>query len=282
MSLWASGPSGPIRSGAFDYEAYFAHYRTDPDIVVEDAWKIYYRELLRMHNQTVVHIVDGNLLDENRLWKNRERRFRDFLTPNLPIPSGRQVQDVVGRLYAAHGDHFGRARQPHNIEGAGFAYLTRTLLLRFCGLSPDQVRIGPVWTSLPGYVHLAGGPDVPKIKPDIAVLKAVNGRPDTHGVVSLKWTIRHDRLKNTLTEAQELRNRKRGGRPTYVAFLTNEFSIGRLRSAADSPQINCVYHVSLNALSASYVGETEPGQEIQRLRADGVLKDVSALFSNMN
>lgn len=261
----------------FDYETYFAHYKVNEALTPADAWRIFYREILRMHSPTVVHIVDGNLLDENRAWQERERRCRHFIESGLPVPPHNNIGDTIGRLYAAHAVHTGEFLQPHNIEGTGFAYLTRALLIRFCGLTSEKVRISPLWTTLPGYTHLAG---VPKIQPDVAVLRTLNGREDTYGVISLKWTIRHDRLKNTITEAHELMNRKRGGRPTYVAFVTNEFVLGRLRSAANSPEINCVYHVCLTGLEATFEGEEGILREIAQLRADGVLKDVSALFAN--
>jgi hypothetical protein len=51
--------------------------------------------------------------------------------------------------------------------------------------------------------------------------------------------------------------------------------------AANSPVINCVYHVSLEALRATYDGEEDPIREIEGLQADGVLKDAGTLFANL-
>jgi len=89
---------------------------------------------------------------------------------------------------------------------------------------------------------------------------------DPHAVISSKWGIRHDRIRDPQEEADTYK-RHEPGLKFYV--LTNEFDNGRLQHLLNYPAIDGVFHINKGIVWDVY-GGNPPGL--------AKLKDITDLF----
>jgi hypothetical protein len=97
-----------------------------------------------------------------------------------------------------------------------------------------------------------------------ATLREGNGKDQIlHASVSCKWTLRSDRAQNARSEALNL-TRMRRGRVPHITVVTAEPLPSRLASLALGTDIDCVYHIALDALQLA-VESTGKKKEISVL-----------------
>ncbi len=186
------------------------------------------------------HIIDANRLTaaptrggKPKAWQAYAIAVEEYIAGRLGIDSGR-VPDIVDRLLKLPAY---RGLQRHNILGSAFAGLVKHVLeqLGHAGLTYELEVNGD--KAFPG-VQLPTRTGTPFI--DILVRK--NGR--NVGIISTKWSIRHDRINDLTSECRAYKN---AGAWTdtkifyYVA--TNEFDPARTDKLIQDKCINGVVHV---------------------------------------
>lgn len=111
------------------------------------------------------------------------------------------------------------------------------------------------------------------------IRETVSITPILHASISLKWTIRSDRVQNSRSEALNL-IRYRKGRTPHIAVLTGEPTPSRLAAIAlGTGDVDCVYHFALYELreAVERVG-SDDAKELLKIMIEGArLKDISDL-----
>jgi len=202
---------------------------------------LWYQPVSTLPDRTgLAHIIDANRLTgaptkkgEPKIWQKHAISVEGYLASQLGVGPSR-VESLVDRLMLLPGY---QGLQRHNILGSAFAGLVKHVLevLGNSALSYELEVNGD--QAFPG-VQLPTRTGDPFI--DILVRKA--GR--NIGIISTKWSIRHDRI-NDLTS--ECRAYKSAGTWTdnrifyYVA--TNEFDPARTDKLIEDRCIDGVVHV---------------------------------------
>jgi len=85
-------------------------------------------------------------------------------------------------------------------------------------------------------------------KPDV-IVKSLN---DVKGLVSIKWSMRHDRMYESAYEAAAVKNWvAKNNLPNIKVFLlTNDDSKSRLKTMLRVPELDGVYHIQANNYSS--------------------------------
>src|SRR5207249_4360329 len=121
---------------------------------------------------------------------------------------------------------FNRRPQRQNPLGIGFVIALSVALEQFSAKD---------YTFLPeeaiGITIFKGIQKPPRAAPDIVVVK----EDDEFAIISAKWSVRHDRLKDILDEADYFK-RLRPKMPFYVA--TNEYDPARLNKIIEDYRID--------------------------------------------
>src|SRR5690606_38609592 len=90
--------------------------------------------------------------------------------------------------------------------------------------------------------------------------------------LSLKWSLRGDRLRQVQLEARTLSNL---GKDLFFGVITNEYDVSRLKPLLADPNIDAVFHVSKSAVESMWT--PEPGG-LSRIRN---LVDIVDLFAEL-
>lgn len=217
-----------------------------------DIWVALYVLFLDYANG-VPRITDANRLTPNSAWYKRAQLVEQRLAQALGIsPAG-----VV-----SHVDYFMRTFYPPNTQrmnpiGIGLACAGVYLIDRFgAGHYRWQMesKIGiEVFTNLLNFRRKA------------VDVVAFSGNT-TYAVISSKWGIRHDRLRDPQEEADTYKIHE----PNLGFYvLTNEFDNGRLQHLLNWPTIDGVFHINKDLVWNAY-GGNPPGL--------AALKDFTDLF----
>lgn len=198
---------------------------------VSTAWKGVYRLLLWFH-RGVPHIIDGDKL-ERGVWRERALRVQQELArqfacaeEQLPQELDRLINSPISR----------KRPQRQNPLGIGFVAALFHLLGHF---SPAEYEFLPEEEI--GRTVFPGITEAPRSRPDIVVVK--EGREQA--VISAKWSLRHDRLKDLLDECDYFK-RLRPGLKFYT--VTNEFDPARLAKVTQGYCIDQLFHVNKRLL----------------------------------
>ncbi len=224
-------------------------YLADPSTV----WRGVYR-LLLWFEHGLPHIIDANELRKPK-WASRASAVNEALANEFNCRPD-EVESKVDLLLKSN--LFPQVPQRQNPLGIGFVESLLLLLQHFSS---------PQYTFLPeGAIGKTVFPEVqsteaPRSCPDIV---AVAGGSEV-AVVSAKWSLRHDRLKDLKDECGYFKT----VRPRLKFFVvTNEYNPARLDKVISDYRIDAVFHVCKKLLVdvAQVDGRT------------GELKDLSELL----
>jgi len=200
----------------------------------EDYWKGVYEWLL-WYQHKVPHIVEANDL-RKPAWANRARQVETVLAAAYQCQP-KQVSQKIDKLSRALKL---AGRQRNNYTGMGFTALL-TYLLRSQGQSHYQF----ISEARVGHQVFKGVKDPPRNKIDIVAVDTRLNRE--HAIISMKWSIRHDRLRDLLDECTFYKN---NARLPFYFVITNEYNPGRLNIIRQNQCINGLFHVNRDLLLA--------------------------------
>lgn len=233
----------------------------------QDFWKGIYQALL-WYEHGVPHIVEANDL-KKQIWRYRAKNVEKKLAVAYRCKPD-QVSTKVDQLLQSP---ILQGQQRQNPLGTGFSACLVYLLRR---------EAAPVFEFIPkavvGHAVFKKVRKPPRKEVDIAVLK--KGRE--YAIISTKWSIRHDRLKDWLDECDFYKTR--AGLPYYFV-VTNEFSRGRLKKVLENACKNGLYHVNRTLLLAAYSGREKLKQAKLPIQDEEIgemaeVEDLTALFDH--
>lgn len=196
-----------------------------------EAWNGIYR-LLLWYDGGYPHIVEANEL-KKRSWGERARLVEAKLAKAFACDP-HEVRYHVGRLY----EHtLFRRMQVQNPLGIGFTLSVAWLLKQLCvSTTYDFVTEEAI-----GQRVFIGLRDAPRRASDIVAIRG--GEEDA--IISAKWSIRHDRLKDLFEEC----NYFRAVRPKLkFLVVTNEYMPARLERALENRCIDEIFHIRKDLL----------------------------------
>jgi hypothetical protein len=215
---------------------------------LHSAWAGIYQSLLWyevlpnaiLGHASLPHIIDANRLTkiQNRgpsVWQRHAINVEDYLSQKWAIPAER-IGDKVDLLMKSP---LYAGLQRHNILGAAFAALVRLTLQRF-GIQDPRVTYElevPGADAFPG-IQIPTRSENPSI--DILVRKA--GK--SIGIISTKWSYRHDRVDDLTTECRAYKNAAAyTDTKLFYYVATNEFDPARTDKLIGDKCVDRVIHV---------------------------------------
>jgi hypothetical protein len=216
-----------------------------------DIWVALYRLLLD-YVYDVPRITDSNRL-RGGIWRDRAKRVEQTLAAAMSC----ETRDVANRLDILMRRLYPAGTQRMNPIGIAFACAVVYLIQRFSAGSYKwkmEAKIGV--DVFPGLI------DFRRKSVDIVALY----QDHPFAVISSKWGIRHDRVRDPQEEADTYKREM----PLLKFFVvTNEFDSARLRKVLVYPTIDGVFHVQRGLVWELYGGMTS---ELANLR------DLTELF----
>lgn len=220
----------------------------------DNIWLALYRLLLD-YAHGVPRITDSNRLKVG-IWRNRAKQIEAALAAAMTCETRQVAKNLdifMRQLYSA-------GTQRMNPVGIAFACAVVYLLQRFAvgsyGLKMEA-KIGvDVFPKLTGFRRKS-----------VDIVAFHQG--DLFAVISSKWGIRHDRVRDPQEEADTYK-REIPSLKFYV--VTNEFDSARLQKVLTYPTIDGVFHVRRDLVWQVYGGMT---QELANLKD---LTELLALF----
>jgi hypothetical protein len=186
------------------------------------------------------HIIDANRLTEASskgpsAWQRHAIRVEEYLSQQWAIG----MSAVEGKVDLLMRSPAYAGLQRHNILGAAFAALVRTALLRFGAtgrnLTYELEAAGA--TAFPG-VHISTRSEHPSI--DILVRSAGKNV----GIISTKWSYRHDRVDDLTTECRAYKAAAAyTDHKIFYYIVTNEFDPARTDKLIKDKCVDKVIHV---------------------------------------
>jgi hypothetical protein len=194
---------------------------------VTTVWRGVYQLLMWFH-QDVPHIMDGDKLARGA-WRRRAEAVKAALATEFGC-APTEVVDNVDMLVKS--PIFPKRPQRQNPLGIGFVTCLFTALEHF---SPQEYRFFPEQAI--GQTVFRGIREAPRAAPDIVAVKN-----DTEvAVVSAKWSLRHDRLKDLKDECNYFKTLM-GSLKFYA--VTNEYDPARLNKVLEDYRIDSLFHVN--------------------------------------
>lgn len=217
----------------------------------DNIWLALYRLLLD-YAHGVPRITDSNRLKVG-IWRERAKQIERALAAAIPCET-RQVTkhlDIFMRqLYSA-------GTQRMNPIGIAFACAVVYFLQRF--------SVGSYEWKMEAKIGVDVFPNLTRFRRKSVDIVALH-QGDLFAVISSKWGIRHDRIRDPQEEADTYKREV----PSLKFFVvTNEFDSARLQKILTYPTIDGVFHVRRNLVWQVYGGMTE---ELANL------KDLTELF----
>jgi len=212
------------------------------------AWKRVYELLMWCEDvggQSVPHIVEANLL-KKKTWLDRAIKVRDVLSRALATDPCDKVDNLMKGLVSV-------GKQRHNYLGRGFSATLKALLEIVAGVSSrKEVPL----RQIPNLAGISSRKRVDLVVPDPSNLRVI---------ISCKWSLRHDRIKDLLDEARGYKSRM----PSVKFFVvTNEFTNSRLNMIVGDPNIDAVYHVCKPLLQKAGLSPPHALKDLQELFVD--------------
>jgi hypothetical protein len=221
---------------------------------VDGAWLSLYCLLLD-YVHGVPRITDSNRL-RHGVWRERARQVELALASAMatdPREVPKHLDGLMQTLYP-------RGTQRMNPVGIAFACSIVYLINRFSSGKYDwrmETKIGTeVFPDLRGFRRRS-----------VDIVAFQKGKPKA--VISSKWGIRHDRVRDPQEEADTYK-REVPSLKFYV--VTNEFDAARLQKVLAYPSIDAVFHVHRDLVREAYGGRAN---ELQNLKD---ITDLVALF----
>lgn len=202
----------------------------------DEIWVALYRLLLD-YEHGVPRMTDSNRLKKG-VWRQRALQVQDELAKSLAYPP----QEVSQRVDVFMREMYETGTQKMNPVGIAFACAIVYLAQRFAAGQYNwkmEARIGvDVFPRLTGFRRQSV---------DIVALQ----QEQPYAVVSSKWGIRHDRVRDLQEEADTYKREV----PSLKFFVvTNEFDNARLQKVLTYPTIDGVFHVKRNLVWQVYGG----------------------------
>lgn len=152
------------------------------------------------------------------------------------------AKDMVAK--ARH--YFTVERKRQNILGEGFEDLLSLLAVKVSGVAQEHIRLRKKANTLPGFASEHNRERIES--PDIAFVSGSR----TDALVSVKWSIRHDRQKQWADELDCYVALMSQPKAPRFLLVTNEFDPGRIVNAFSLDRgelkLDTIYHVSLELL----------------------------------
>ena len=221
----------------------------------DDIWLAFYRLLLD-YIYGVPRITDSNRL-RNGIWRDRARKVENDLAAAFAC----NQQEVPGHLDTFMRKIYPKGTQRMNPIGIAFACGVVNLIHRFSAGLYDckmEAKIGlDVFPKLTDFRRKS-----------VDIVAWSKGRDTPFAVISSKWGIRHDRLRDPQEEADTY---KKEVPSLKFLVVTNEFDNARLQKLLTYPNIDGVFHVKRSLVLQSFNEE---------MSSDLVnLKDITELLS---
>ncbi len=221
---------------------------------VDDAWLSLYCLLLD-YIHGVPRITDSNRLTHG-IWRERAKQVERVLTSAMsrqPIKVSKHLDVFMRTLYP-------RGTQRMNPIGIAFACSIVYLIQRFSS--------GKYQWKMEAKIGTEVFPDLSDFRRrSVDIVAFQKGAPKA--VISSKWGIRHDRVRDPQEEADTYKQEV----PSLMFYVvTNEFDTTRLQKVLGYPSIDGVFHVHRDLVWQAYGGKTN---ELENLRD---LTDLVALF----
>ena len=214
------------------------------------AWRGFY-QLLLWFERGVPHIIDGDKLQKG-IWRARAEAVQLALAKEFHCAPN-ELPDKTDFLIKS--PIFAQPPQRHNPLGIGFV---TALFLALDQFSSDDYKF--LSEKAIGAVVFHGIKEAPRSRPDIVVT-----RDDAEiAVISAKWSLRHDRLKDVKDECNYFKTLM-GSLKFYV--VTNEFDPARLSKLLEDYRIDAVFHVNRRMVVdvAKVDGRLEPLRDLSEL-----------------
>lgn len=184
------------------------------------------------------------------------------------------AKDMVAK--ARH--YFTVERKRQNILGEGFEDLLSLLASRVSNVTPEHIRLRKKANTLPGFAREHKRERIES--PDIAFVSGDR----TDALVSVKWSIRHDRQKQWADELDcyvELMSQ--ADAPRFL-LITNEFDPGRIVNAFSLDRgklkLDTIYHVSVEMLEVA-LSDHPTWVAVKALIDAGRVKSLGDFFEEM-
>lgn len=190
-------------------------------------WRGFY-QLLLWFERGVPHIIDGDKLEKG-IWRTRAEAVQHALAKEFDCAPA-ELPDKIDLLIKS--PIFARPPQRHNPLGIGFVTALFLALERFSSCDYRFLSEKAI-----GDVVFRGIRQAPRSRPDIVVAK---GDAEI-AVISAKWSLRHDRLKDLKDECNYFKTLM--GRLMFYV-VTNEFDPARLSKVLEDYRIDAVFHVN--------------------------------------
>ncbi|MFC7230514.1 hypothetical protein ACFQMM_02410 [Saliphagus sp. GCM10025308] len=220
-----------------DYREFVEDYFADQEVEEDDAWQHVYKILWDKYD-TVEHETTKRSEEvENIPTIKESSTIESFKWMDRGVRARNYIQDAIGDAYDDDFDllYSGLGGDRQNTRGNGFEHTTSYLIETFCGVEP---MVGP---------QLSGGTNAPMRgyemiqEGDVETLDLALFSPgEFRMVISTKWTLRRDRLKQYLFEAEFLKERTPD---LNMTVLTNDCDENYLTTLIDHHAIDRVYHV---------------------------------------
>ncbi len=220
---------------------FIAAYLTNWVHTPSDVWIALYRLLLDYTNG-VPRITDSNRLKPGSIWFKRAQIVEQALAQAIGIP----LSDVPNHVDMFMKSVYPPGTQKMNPVGIALACAAVYLIDRFGTGNyrwKMEAKIGiEVFPSLTNFRRSA-----------VDIVAFQDNSP--YAVISSKWGIRHDRVRDPQEEADTYKHHE----PSLKFYvLTNEFDNGRLLHVLNYPTIDGVFHINRNLVMQVYGGNA-PG-----------------------
>lgn len=197
-----------------------------------NAWLGIYQTLM-WYEHGVPHIIDADKLRSQTIWRERAQRVAVDLAEKL----GCEPEDVEGLCDQLMKSPAYLGAQRQNPLGKAFIALVRHVLETVAQpptMCREEVDARTIW---PG-IQIPGRSTSPRI--DILTMK--EDKP--FAIVSVKWSLRHDRLGDITNECPVYKAAASWLRqPLAYYVVTNEFDPARLGKVLNDPCVDKVIHV---------------------------------------
>jgi hypothetical protein len=196
------------------------------------------------------HIIDANRLKKSlsrglpNAWQKRAVAVEEYIAAQWGVGAP-AVRGMVNRLMRLpqYSDSAGQEKQRHNTLGIAFAALIVLVLRRYGNQNPELIyeleAEGPV--AFPGL-------QIPT-RSEAARIDVLVRKPGKNiGIISTKWSYRHDRVDDLTTECRSYKSaaaytHATRSAPLFYYIATNEFDAARTQKLIADPCIDHVVHV---------------------------------------
>jgi hypothetical protein len=200
-----------------------------------EAWLGIYQVLMWYEGEHL-HIKESNDLRKSKRWHDLAARAEQYIANALGVDPG-ELPTFVDRMMKL--PRWSEVMQRNNPLGNGLRTLVAEVLRRWADSRFEYRQEEPAVMWFPG-IQMPGRSAHPKID-----VLAVREQPK--GVLSCKWSYRHDRISDVTNECQEYKGaavRRQNMRLRYYLF-TNEFDGQRLDKVLNQPCVDALVHIHL-------------------------------------